>query len=130
MTDVTMPQLGETVAEGTVTRWLRNIGDTVVAEEPLLEVSTDKVDTEVTGPGLRCAGRDRRGRGHDRAGGDSHRPHRCGRVGSLGEIADRCAYYRGAGARGAHSSKRTSRWCVRDPQAASSTHAPDPVPRR
>jgi pyruvate/2-oxoglutarate dehydrogenase complex dihydrolipoamide acyltransferase (E2) component len=50
MTDVTMPQLGETVAEGTVTRWLRNIGDTVVAEEPLLEVSTDKVDTEVPAP--------------------------------------------------------------------------------
>jgi pyruvate dehydrogenase E2 component (dihydrolipoamide acetyltransferase) len=49
-TDVTMPQLGETVAEGTVIKWLKNIGDTVAENEPLLEVSTDKVDTEVVSP--------------------------------------------------------------------------------
>jgi 2-oxoglutarate dehydrogenase E2 component (dihydrolipoamide succinyltransferase) len=48
--DVTMPQLGETVAEGTVSRWLLDEGATVTAEEPLLEVSTDKVDTEVVAP--------------------------------------------------------------------------------
>jgi 2-oxoglutarate dehydrogenase E2 component (dihydrolipoamide succinyltransferase) len=47
---VTMPQLGESVTEGTVTRWLKNVGDTVVADEPLLEVSTDKVDTEIPAP--------------------------------------------------------------------------------
>ena len=47
---VTMPQLGESVTEGTITRWLKNVGDTVVADEPLLEISTDKVDTEIPAP--------------------------------------------------------------------------------
>ncbi|MER7818477.1 biotin/lipoyl-containing protein, partial [Streptomyces sp. NPDC096153] len=47
---VTLPSLGESVTEGTVTRWLKQIGDTVQADEPLLEVSTDKVDTEIPSP--------------------------------------------------------------------------------
>ena len=47
---VTMPQLGESVTEGTITRWLKAVGDTVAADEPLLEVSTDKVDTEIPAP--------------------------------------------------------------------------------
>jgi pyruvate dehydrogenase E2 component (dihydrolipoyllysine-residue acetyltransferase) len=47
---VTLPALGESVAEGTVTRWLKQEGDTVQADEPLLEVSTDKVDTEIPAP--------------------------------------------------------------------------------
>lgn len=47
---VTMPALGESVTEGTVTRWLKGVGDTVSADEPLLEVSTDKVDTEIPSP--------------------------------------------------------------------------------
>ena len=47
---VTMPELGESVTEGTVTRWLKEIGDTVAVDEPLLEVSTDKVDTEIPSP--------------------------------------------------------------------------------
>src|ERR1700761_6108862 len=47
---VTMPRLGESVTEGTVTRWLKNEGDQVQADEPLLEVSTDKVDTEIPSP--------------------------------------------------------------------------------
>ena len=47
---VTMPALGESVTEGTVTRWLKNVGDTVSVDEPLLEVSTDKVDTEIPSP--------------------------------------------------------------------------------
>ena len=47
---ITMPALGESVSEGTVTRWLKNIGDTVAADEALLEVSTDKVDTEIPSP--------------------------------------------------------------------------------
>lgn len=49
-TEITMPQLGETVTEGTVTRWLKEVGDAVGVDEPLLEVSTDKVDTEVPAP--------------------------------------------------------------------------------
>src|SRR5271165_5318606 len=47
---VTMPQLGESVTEGTVTRWLKKEGEHVAADEPLLEVSTDKVDTEIPSP--------------------------------------------------------------------------------
>src|ERR1035437_3524415 len=47
MPDVTMPQLGETVADGTVTKWFKKVGDSVVRGEVLFEVSTDKVDTEI-----------------------------------------------------------------------------------
>ena len=47
---VTMPALGESVTEGTVTRWLKSVGDTIEVDEPLLEVSTDKVDTEIPSP--------------------------------------------------------------------------------
>jgi pyruvate dehydrogenase E2 component (dihydrolipoamide acetyltransferase) len=49
--EVVMPQMGVSVSEGTVTKWLKNPGDTVAADEPLLEISTDKVDTEVPSPG-------------------------------------------------------------------------------
>ncbi|UKJ65101.1 2-oxoglutarate dehydrogenase, E2 component, dihydrolipoamide succinyltransferase [Cellulosimicrobium cellulans] len=48
--EITLPALGESVTEGTVTRWLKSVGDTVEVDEPLLEVSTDKVDTEVPSP--------------------------------------------------------------------------------
>ena len=48
--DIVLPQLGETVIEGTVTRWFKKVGDAVKADEPLFEVSTDKVDTEVPSP--------------------------------------------------------------------------------
>ncbi len=64
-TTVTMPQLGESVTEGTVTRWLKQVGDTIQADEPLLEVSTDKVDTEIPAPASRaccCPSRPRRTR--------------------------------------------------------------------
>ncbi|MBV9844468.1 MAG: 2-oxo acid dehydrogenase subunit E2, partial [Kutzneria sp.] len=47
---VQMPALGESVTEGTVTRWLKQVGDHVEVDEPLLEVSTDKVDTEIPSP--------------------------------------------------------------------------------
>ncbi|MCQ4608855.1 2-oxoglutarate dehydrogenase, E2 component, dihydrolipoamide succinyltransferase [Corynebacterium sp. CCUG 61414] len=49
-TDVSMPELGESVTEGTITTWLKEVGDTVEVDEPLLEVSTDKVDTEIPSP--------------------------------------------------------------------------------
>ncbi|GAB13900.1 dihydrolipoamide acyltransferase [Arthrobacter globiformis NBRC 12137] len=48
--EVTLPALGESVTEGTVTRWLKAVGDSVEVDEPLLEVSTDKVDTEIPSP--------------------------------------------------------------------------------
>ncbi|MFI5504189.1 biotin/lipoyl-containing protein, partial [Corynebacterium kutscheri] len=47
---VVMPELGESVTEGTITQWLKSVGDTVEVDESLLEVSTDKVDTEVPSP--------------------------------------------------------------------------------
>ena len=66
---VNLPALGESVTEGTVTRWLKKVGDRVEVDEPLLEVSTDKVDTEIPSPVagvieaiLVAGGRDRRGR--------------------------------------------------------------------
>ncbi|NLW13096.1 MAG: dihydrolipoamide succinyltransferase, partial [Trueperella sp.] len=47
---IKMPALGESVDEGTVTTWLKEVGDTIEVDEPILEVSTDKVDTEVPSP--------------------------------------------------------------------------------
>src|SRR5215216_2640445 len=49
--DVVMPQMGVSVSEGTVTKWLKSVGEEVQADDPLLEISTDKVDTEVPSPG-------------------------------------------------------------------------------
>jgi len=49
-TDVTMPQMGESIAEGTVVRWIKKVGDTVDKDEPLFEISTDKVDAEIPSP--------------------------------------------------------------------------------
>ena len=48
--EVTLPALGESVTEGTVTRWLKKVGDTIAVDEPLVEISTDKVDTEIPSP--------------------------------------------------------------------------------
>ena len=50
MTDVVMPQMGESIVEGTLTRWLKKQGEAVVRDEPLFEISTDKVDTEIPAP--------------------------------------------------------------------------------
>src|SRR5213596_990264 len=49
-TDVVMPQMGESIAEGTVVRWIKKPGDKVERDEPLLEISTDKVDAEIPAP--------------------------------------------------------------------------------
>ncbi|HEX2205928.1 MAG TPA: biotin/lipoyl-containing protein [Longimicrobium sp.] len=48
--DVPMPQMGESIAEGTVSRWLKQVGDAVQRDEPILEISTDKVDAEIPSP--------------------------------------------------------------------------------
>src|SRR6476661_8809497 len=50
-TDVVMPQMGESIAEGTIVRWIKKIGDTIDKDEPLFEISTDKVDAEIPAPG-------------------------------------------------------------------------------
>src|SRR5262245_2939162 len=49
-TDVVMPQMGESIAEGTIVRWLKKVGDKVDRDEPLFEISTDKVDAEIPSP--------------------------------------------------------------------------------
>src|SRR6188508_2828353 len=49
-TDVVMPQMGESIAEGTIVRWLKKVGDTVDRDEMLFEISTDKVDAEIPSP--------------------------------------------------------------------------------
>ena len=48
--DVVMPQMGESIAEGTITRWMKQVGDTVSRDEPIFEISTDKVDAEIPSP--------------------------------------------------------------------------------
>ena len=50
MTDVVMPQMGESIAEGTIVRWIKKVGDSVDRDEPLFEISTDKVDAEIPSP--------------------------------------------------------------------------------
>ena len=65
---VRLPELGESVTEGTVTRWLKQVGDQVAADESLLEVSTDKVDTEIPSPAAGHAAGDQGQRGRDRRG--------------------------------------------------------------
>src|SRR5439155_15853219 len=49
-TDGVMPQMGESIAEGTILRWIKKVGDTVDRDEPLFEISTDKVDAEIPSP--------------------------------------------------------------------------------
>src|SRR5438270_5244944 len=49
-TEVVMPQMGESIAEGTITRWLKKVGEAVERDEPLFEISTDKVDAEIPSP--------------------------------------------------------------------------------
>src|SRR6185437_16154976 len=49
-TEVTMPQMGESIFEGTITRWLKKVGDPIEKDEPLFEISTDKVDAEIPSP--------------------------------------------------------------------------------
>ncbi len=50
MSDVVMPQMGESIVEGTLTKWMKQVGETVERDEPLFEISTDKIDTEVPSP--------------------------------------------------------------------------------
>ena len=64
-TDVVMPQMGESIFEGTITKWLKKAGDAVREDEPLFEISTDKVDAEIPSPGGGRAGGDQGARGRD-----------------------------------------------------------------
>ena len=70
---ITMPAMGESVTEGTVLGWLKQVGDAVTADEPLVEVSTDKVDAEVPVAGHRHAREDPRRARPDRPGGRAAR---------------------------------------------------------
>ena len=84
-TDVMMPQMGESIAEGTITKWMKKVGDTVKRDEPIFEISTDKVDAEIPAPGggrtwrrSRCPRADR-GHQHGRRR-DRREPGRGGRA--------------------------------------------------
>ena len=55
--NVVMPQMGESIAEGTIVRWIKKVGDTVDRDEPLFEISTDKVDAEIPSPAAGVAAR-------------------------------------------------------------------------
>ena len=65
-TEVVMPQMGESITEGTLTKWLKQPGEAVAVDEPLFEISTDKVDAEIPSPVARRAGRDQDSGRHDR----------------------------------------------------------------
>jgi len=70
MIDVVMPQMGESIVEGTLTRWTKKVGEKIERDEPLFEISTDKVDTEIPAPRIRHRGRDPGAGRPDR--GDQH----------------------------------------------------------
>ena len=65
-TEVLMPQMGESITEGTLTKWLKKVGDTVARDEPIFEISTDKVDAEIPSPDCRHPHRDPRAGRPDR----------------------------------------------------------------
>jgi pyruvate/2-oxoglutarate dehydrogenase complex dihydrolipoamide acyltransferase (E2) component len=67
-TKVVMPQMGESIVEGTITKWLKKPGDKVQRDEPLFEISTDKVDTENPDPRQRCPSRNQSCRGQRHPG--------------------------------------------------------------
>jgi hypothetical protein len=88
--DVVMPKMGESVQEGKIIRWVKRVGERVEQDETLLEISTDKVDTEIPAPASGSAGGDSGTRRRDRARGDRHRPNRgrsCRRRGCTGSGA-------------------------------------------
>ncbi len=78
-TTVTMPQLGETVTEGTILRWAKNVGDPIATDEVLVEISTDKVDTEVPSPAQGVVIELLVGEGRDGGGGNGLGSDRRGR---------------------------------------------------
>ena len=85
-TDVVMPQMGESIAEGTIVRWIKKVGDKVDRDEPLFEISTDKVDAEIPSP----AAGDRRARSASRKARRS-RSTACVAVIDAADAAARCA---------------------------------------
>ena len=87
MSDVVMPQMGESIAEGTIVRWIKKVGDRVDRDEPLFEISTDKVDAEIPSPVGRRAHRDPGEGRRDRAGQLGRRRDRRSRGGGGGARA-------------------------------------------
>ena len=81
-TDVVMPQMGESIAEGTIVRWIKKVGDTVDRDEPLFEISTDKVDAEIPSPAAGVLTEIRAKEGRDGRGQQRRRGDRRGRCAS------------------------------------------------
>ncbi len=71
--DVVMPQMGESIAEGTLSKWLKKVGDPVKRDEPIFEISTDKVDAEIPSPTTGVLAEILVARGADGSGADSGR---------------------------------------------------------
>ena len=125
--EVVMPQMGVSVSEGTITKWLKQEGEPIARDESLLEISTDKVDTEVPSPGegivakiLVAGRRDRRGR---------HRPRR-DRAGRRRSVRSRGACTGGAAARaGDPGRRRRVRGAANETaEPTAPTPAPEPAP--
>ena len=126
MADVTLPQLGETVTEGTITRWFKKVGDTVAADEPLFEVSTDKVDTEVPSPVAGTVTEIRAARGRHGARRRRHRRRRrCRRLRPLQRLPRRLQLRRAEPGPGAPSPSPSP-----SPQPAPAPPSPQPRTRR
>ena len=89
-TEVVMPQMGESITEGTLTKWLKKVGDTVQRDEPLFEISTDKVDAEIPSPAAGTLAEIKIARGRHRADQHRRRHHRrwCSRACSGCPIRD------------------------------------------
>ena len=115
---VTMPALGESVTEGTVTRWLKQEGEQVEVDEPLLEVSTDKVDTEIPSPAAGVLTKILVGRGRDRRGRRRARRHRWRRRRRRRRRPGRSAGLRG-GRRHAADARRQVEDAAPEPQRGS-----------
>ena len=113
--DVVMPQMGVSVSEGTVSRWLKAVGDRVEADETIVEISTDKVDTEVPSPASGIVAEMLVRRGRDGAGRDAHRRHRPGD--GPGPAPQRRARLRRPGARGRGAARRHGAPAERDDSA-------------
>ena len=89
-TPVVMPQMGESIAEGTIVRWIKKVGDTVDRDEPLFEISTDKVDAEIPSPAAGVLTGHRREGRRDGSGQQRRRDDRRGRAKRVAPTAPRC----------------------------------------
>ncbi len=107
--DVTMPQMGESVVEGTIAKWLVKEGDVVTEDQPLVEISTDKVDTEIPSPGAGRIAKIVAAEGRDDSGWRDDRSDRAGRRRGYGKTESGRAESRAEAGACARSRRSTAR---------------------